>query len=570
MTITMTAVLLLAGLLGCVSGGRVGPNLLTNGDFENGTDPWQCWNHQCIFTDDHYSGSHGIESHNRGYAWQGPSQFVQLRQGQDYSVDGFMKLYYDAGRGQDAILELEFTYHDDSKGYIKAAARSNIRVTDGWIHLKGNFRAPDRAFKTTRLYFQGPQPHINYVVDDAALREGQDANTDHGFGSSGENIDKIRKSDIHVSVAGNGTSDDIEIKIVQTRKSFPFGTAVAAPRYLDSGLQRYRDFIHAHFNWAVLENALKWTEVEPNRGQYNYQPALDTIHGLREHNIKIRAHNMVWSVDQFVQSWIKALWGQELRTVVKDHIHMDIDKTRGLVEHWDVNNENLHGWWYQNRLNDPSYNLELFRMAHEYDPVVKLFLNDYNVVAWDGSTNDYLRQAREVKNANVGLYGMGAQCHFGDEEEPNVNDINNRLNTLSQAGVPIWITELDVQSWDENKRADSYEKALTAFYNHPNVEGILFWGFWDQSHWRGEKAALVKGDNLELTAAGRRVLDLFESRWMTEVTKPLADVNGQFTVRGFHGDYEVHVYRNGHEVPELMQNFTLEKNSDHTVTINLP
>ena len=52
-------------------------------------------------------------------------------------------------------------------------------------------------------------------------------------------------------------------------------------------------------------------------------------------------------------------------------------------------------------------------------------------------------------------------------------------------------------SQDENKRADFLETALRALYGHPAVEGILLWGFWDQSHWRGEKAALVKGDNLE-------------------------------------------------------------------------
>ena len=51
-----------------------------------------------------------------------------------------------------------------------------------------------------------------------------------------------------------------------------------------------------------------------------------------------------------------------------------------------MNNENLQGQWYQNKLNDPSYNLELFREAHRADPNVKLFLNDYDVVAGGGST----------------------------------------------------------------------------------------------------------------------------------------------------------------------------------------
>ena len=76
---------------------------------------------------------------------------------------------------------------------------------------------------------------------------------------------------------------------------------------------------------------------------------------------------------------------------------------------------------------------------------------------------------------------------------------------------------------------------------------------------------------LQLTAAGRRVLDLLERRWMTEVTKDMAAVSGnQFTVRGFHGDYEVHVYRQGQELTQLAQNFTLEKGSDTNITITLP
>lgn len=58
----------------------------------------------------------------------------------------------------------------------------------------------------------------------------------------------------------------------------------------------------------------------------------------------------------------------------------------GRLEHWDVNNENLHGQWFQNRLNDFNYDLEIFREMYTADQNVKLFLNDYDVVGGGGAT----------------------------------------------------------------------------------------------------------------------------------------------------------------------------------------
>nr|KAG5694098.1 hypothetical protein BaRGS_033717 [Batillaria attramentaria] len=286
------------------------------------------------------------------------------------------------------------------------------------------------------------------------------------------------------------------------------------------------------FDFTVQGGSHEWVKVAKlPGGQKNYDDALTMIHGLKAHGLKVRGHNLVWSVDQFVQDWVKQLWGDDLRKAVKDHIEETMDKTRGLLEHWDVNNENLHGSWYQTRLNDNDYAIELFRIAHNADPSVKLFLNDYNVVAWGGDTD-------------------------------------SRLDHLAQAGIPIWITELDVQAWDENKRADFYESALRTFYEHPAVEGILFWGFWDKQHWRGDKAALIRGDNFELTAAGRRVLDLFENQWMTDETRSLTSLGDQFTVRGFHGDYEVNVIYQGRELEQSKETFELGKASKW-ITINV-
>lgn len=57
----------------------------------------------------------------------------------------------------------------------------------------------------------------------------------------------------------------ILLQVQQTKKSFPFGTAINSWQYVDASKQKYRDFIHQHFNWAVLENALKWDQLEPNQ-----------------------------------------------------------------------------------------------------------------------------------------------------------------------------------------------------------------------------------------------------------------------------------------------------------------
>ena len=73
---------------------------------------------------------------------------------------------------------------------------------------------------------------------------------------------------------------------------------------------------------------------------------------------------------------------------------------------------------------------------------------------------------------------------------------------------------------------------------------------------------------LQLNAAGRRVLDLLENQWMTDETHVLSQSGDRFTVRGFHGDYEVHVFYQGHELDDLKRTFTLGKDSK-TISINV-
>ncbi|KAK7104990.1 hypothetical protein V1264_019621 [Littorina saxatilis] len=547
-----------------------GAELLKNGGFES-LDSWECSNIHCALTSVKHSGSHGLEISGRQHSYEGPAQHIHVTPGHAYHASAWVKLLNNPGNtnGETLELELDFLFNDNTHLYKSAAVHHNTYVGSDWIHLIGDFTAPSKSITSTRFYIKGPEPSTNYVVDDASVTSGGGSQSQQGINATNSVIDKIRKSDIHVQVtlASHINTADVNIHVLQTRKAFPFGTAVAASKYNEnvSG-GKYRDFIHTHFNWAVLENALKWPHLEPHRGDKHFQDALDTINGLRKHGIKVRGHNLVWSVPNKVQDWIKALSGNELRTVVKQHITETLQKTHGLLEHWDVNNENLHGTWYQDTLHDPDYDLELFNMTHHIDSHVKLFLNDYSVVS-GGSTDRYLHQAQRFKAAHVGLYGLGVQCHF--YTVPSYQVIKDRLDTLAKAGVPLWVTELTVNSnHDENKGADLFEQTLRALYGHPAVEGILLWGFWDHAQYRPERSSLVRGDNVELTAAGRRVLDLWENQWMTDDTRVLSQTGNQYTVRGFHGDYEVRVIYKGHELTQLKKTFTLGK-ADHTVTVSV-
>ncbi|KAK7106458.1 hypothetical protein V1264_017712 [Littorina saxatilis] len=535
-------------------------DLLHSAGFES-LAHWDCWSPvHCELTTTAHSGHHAVKVTGRQENWQGPSQYVSVQPGHQYHVTGYVKLLNDNGHAQSVKMTLDYHFADDTEDYATAASVSNVHVRDGWVHLTGGFTAPSKALKQTRIYFEGPQPSVTFLVDDASVTQvgGQTSwrnVTDHV-------IEQMRKSNIHIHVTRSQDVEqaDVQIHVVQKKKSFPFGTALNVHKYNDNVANgKYRDFIHNHFNWAVPGNALKWYAIESHQGQRNFQPALDMIHRLHSRGLKVRGHNLIWSVEKYVQGWVKQLTGDTLRHAVQHHIQETMNVTRGMLEHWDVNNENLHGHWFEERLHDNNYNIEVFRIAHNADPTMKLFLNEYNVVANGEKTNAYLAQAKQVKAANVGLYGIGVQCHFGEEQNPDPDTIKARLDTLAAAGLPIWVTELDVIAQDENKRADFLEHALRALYGHPAVEGILLWGFWDQAHWRGEKASLVKGDNLELTAAGRRFLDLVENQWMTDETHVLSQSRDTFTVRGFHGDYELHVIYKGHDLTNLKKTFTLGK-----------
>jgi hypothetical protein len=126
------------------------------------------------------------------------------------------------------------------------------------------------------------------------------------------------------------------------------------------------------------------------------------------------------------------------------------------------------------------------------------------------------------------------QAHFGDNliAPVDVLAIYDRFATLE---LPIRITELDIDVADEQLQADYFRDFLTASFSHPQINGIVLWGFWAAQHWRPD-AALYRKD-WSLKPNGQVWKDLVLGKWWTNA-EGVSAADGTFSMRGFLGDYE--------------------------------
>ena len=86
------------------------------------------------------------------------------------------------------------------------------------------------------------------------------------------------------------------------------------------------------------------------------------------------------------------------------------------MEHWDVNNENLHGDWYEQALNDPDVTPQMFEDVNAIDSDVKLFLNEFGVL----ENNMAMVRYKMCKKCSI------CHCHTGmnqllDNQKGSIN-----------------------------------------------------------------------------------------------------------------------------------------------------
>ncbi|CAO2204787.1 unnamed protein product [Urochloa humidicola] len=406
-----------------------------------------------------------------------------------------------------------------------------------WCEIKGSFRVDDdEPPRSATVHVHGPPAGVDLKVMDLQVCA---VNKIPRLRHLRKKADRVRKRDVILKVSGGRAEDGgvssvagAHIQVIQVQNSFPIGSCITK-----AGINNpeYVDFFTKHFDWAVLENELKWYYTEPVQGQLNYADADELIAFCDRHGKPVRGHCIFWAVENAVQPWVRALNAEHLRAAVESRLRGLVSRYSGRFPHYEVNNEMLHGSFYRTRLGDDDVDAHMFRETAAIDAAPALFVNDYNVESGNdpnATPEKYVALVTDLQRRGAPVGGIGVQGHV---THPVGDVICDALDRLAVTGLPVWVTELDVSAADEGVRADDLEIVLREAFAHPAVEGVMLWGFMQGHMWRSH-AQLVNADG-EVTEAGSRLVGL--RREWTSHARGKVDGNGNFRFRGFHGTYQV-------------------------------
>lgn len=516
----------IAGLVLSAPALGAGSNLLVNPGFESGVAPWVAWGDASLVATDQvvHSGQFSGRVTGRTAEWQGAVQAIppeSLEPGRSYRLRAWVRI---AGASSEPLAMT--IAKEDGDGLAFPRVIDSTGHDDRWVLLDEIYTHTVTGTLTRfDFYVHGPAAGVDLFVDDLSF---EPLPLDWQSGADAR-IEAIRKRDLEVVVVdGLGLPvENAQILIEQQSRDFPVGTVMAAGP-LDTE-PSYRDYITEHFNWTVHENAVKWYATEPVQGQVDYSTADAMLEWAENEQLKVRGHTIFWAPEQWQPNWVPGLDDVTLAAEVEDRLEDLVSRYAGRFEHWDVNNEMLAGSFYADRLGT-DIRAWMFERTRQLDPGAELFVNDFNVVS-SNKTDRYVEFVQQLDDADIPVDAIGAQGHFTDVDPWAVKV---RLDKLATLGRPIWITEFDVVQADENDRAEALEAFFRMAFSHPAVEGIVLWGFWAGSHWRGPDAALVDLD-WTVNAAGQRFEALMDEWWSTEALQ--TDSAGRTSARVFHGTY---------------------------------
>ncbi|TVR09018.1 MAG: endo-1,4-beta-xylanase [Planctomycetota bacterium] len=278
------------------------------------------------------------------------------------------------------------------------------------------------------------------------------------------------------------------------------------------------DLVLHHAAIITVENSMKPSPIQREPGQFSFARANRVVDAARNAGLKVHGHTLVWH--RQTPDWMHVDAQDERidRDQALERLHRHISTVmghyRGRVESWDVINEVLadapgdedmrtDAPWYE--IIGPDYVEQVFLMAAEADPDALLFYNDYNLET-EPKRSRALRLVERVRAAGGRIDGIGIQAHL-QIDTPSIEDIEASIRAFADAGLKVYITELDVSvhPWRQpgsellpedrgyedglseetaQRLAQRYADLFALFVRHSDViERVTFWNTHDGRSW---------------------------------------------------------------------------------------
>ena len=217
---------------------------------------------------------------------------------------------------------------------------------------------------------------------------------------------------------------------------------------------------------------------------------------------------------------------EELLGRMSNHIHTVVGRYKGKIKVWDVVNEAIadgggtnvlrNSLWLQ--IIGPDFIAKAFEFAHKADPDAILRYNDYGL---ENATKrkKLITLIKSLQAQKVPVHAIGSQAHLN--VSITFDTMDQALSEIATLGLPIHITELDVNSASDGQRGfgadianngattqgglvadaekkltDAYAGIFRAFLKHRgSVKMVTFWGANDANSWRANGKPLLFDGN---------------------------------------------------------------------------
>jgi endo-1,4-beta-xylanase len=239
----------------------------------------------------------------------------------------------------------------------------------------------------------------------------------------------------------------------------------------------------------------------------------------------IIGHNLIWHNQ--TPKWVfqddkgNPISRDALLKRMHDHIFAVVGHYQGKIGGWDVVNEALNedgtlresSW---EKIIGPDYLIKAYQFAHEADPNVQLYYNDYsleNAPKREGA----IALIKKLQVAGIPVAGVGLQGHY-NMTWPTTQQVDETIKAFASLGMKVMITELDMDVLPPATRSQAaevsmnvalraelnpYTKGLPASVeqaeaqryadlfkvfvaNRDVVTRVTFWGVTDGNSWRND------------------------------------------------------------------------------------